>query len=313
MKILIFGRGVISTQYAWALEQAGHTVEFYVRKGKGAILGKAVALNLYDARKKMRGELIKTNWQIKLIEELPADHAYALILLSVQHYQLDSALEFLKDKLASATLLVFNNLWNEPLETIKDLPRQQVAFGFPAAGGGFDKNGVLNGAFFRHLTMGTFGTEPSAGETQAMNLFKESGFQVKLSNDFRSWLFGHFIVNAAMHLETLKAPAGKQLTKLLQTSAYWQNVLANGKELLPLLQARKIDLHNSPDIRLFKLPPWLLSLTVKLAMTLWPAVKIIFSGHNNEQELKSYSRDVLETAKQLNIPLPRFDRFKGLF
>lgn len=31
MKILIFGRGVIATQYAWALEKVGHTVEFYVR------------------------------------------------------------------------------------------------------------------------------------------------------------------------------------------------------------------------------------------------------------------------------------------
>ncbi len=27
MRILFFGRGVISTQYAWAFEQAGHTVE----------------------------------------------------------------------------------------------------------------------------------------------------------------------------------------------------------------------------------------------------------------------------------------------
>jgi|GEM_PF-6331688 len=33
MKILIFGRGVIATQYAWALEKVGHTVEFYVRPG----------------------------------------------------------------------------------------------------------------------------------------------------------------------------------------------------------------------------------------------------------------------------------------
>lgn len=32
MKILMIGRGVISTQYGWALEQAGNDVTFYVRK-----------------------------------------------------------------------------------------------------------------------------------------------------------------------------------------------------------------------------------------------------------------------------------------
>jgi ketopantoate reductase len=31
MKILMFGQGVISVLYGWALEKAGHTVEFYVR------------------------------------------------------------------------------------------------------------------------------------------------------------------------------------------------------------------------------------------------------------------------------------------
>ena len=33
MRILFFGRGVIGTQYAWAYENAGHTVEIYVRDG----------------------------------------------------------------------------------------------------------------------------------------------------------------------------------------------------------------------------------------------------------------------------------------
>jgi len=39
MKILMFGRGVISVIYGWALEKAGHTVEFYVRPGRAAQYG----------------------------------------------------------------------------------------------------------------------------------------------------------------------------------------------------------------------------------------------------------------------------------
>ncbi len=65
MKILIFGRGVVSTQYAWAFEKAGHTVEFYVRPGRKAEYGATVALNLLDARKKIWGVEVKENWPIK--------------------------------------------------------------------------------------------------------------------------------------------------------------------------------------------------------------------------------------------------------
>ena len=40
MKILMFGRGVISTQYGWAFEKAGHTVEFYRRNAVSQTLEK---------------------------------------------------------------------------------------------------------------------------------------------------------------------------------------------------------------------------------------------------------------------------------
>jgi hypothetical protein len=41
----MFGRGVISTHYAWAFEKAGHTVEFFVRKGRKTEFGPTVSLN----------------------------------------------------------------------------------------------------------------------------------------------------------------------------------------------------------------------------------------------------------------------------
>jgi 2-dehydropantoate 2-reductase len=44
MKILIFGRGVIGTLYGWALEKAGHSVEFYVRPGRAAEYGSVLPL-----------------------------------------------------------------------------------------------------------------------------------------------------------------------------------------------------------------------------------------------------------------------------
>jgi 2-dehydropantoate 2-reductase len=39
MKILLFGSRVISTQYAWAFEKAGHMVEVYARSGRKTEFG----------------------------------------------------------------------------------------------------------------------------------------------------------------------------------------------------------------------------------------------------------------------------------
>jgi 2-dehydropantoate 2-reductase len=50
MKIMRFGRGVISTQYCWALEKAGNEIEFYVRPGKSSEYGPIVNLDILDGR-----------------------------------------------------------------------------------------------------------------------------------------------------------------------------------------------------------------------------------------------------------------------
>lgn len=50
MKILMFGRGVIATQYGWVLEQTGNTVEFYVRPGRIAQYGPTVSIDILDGR-----------------------------------------------------------------------------------------------------------------------------------------------------------------------------------------------------------------------------------------------------------------------
>lgn len=94
MKILMFGRGVISTQYAWAFEKAGHTVEFYVRPGRIAEYGKSVALRIFDARKKIKGVLVNKNWDITMHEDLDANHDYSLIIVCVQHYHFQSVVDF---------------------------------------------------------------------------------------------------------------------------------------------------------------------------------------------------------------------------
>lgn len=81
MKILFFGRGVIATQYAWALEKSGNQVEFYVRPGRIADYGKTVKLDILDGRKNSKGTPVRENWEITMREELQPNHDYDLIIV----------------------------------------------------------------------------------------------------------------------------------------------------------------------------------------------------------------------------------------
>jgi len=308
MKILMFGRGVISTQYAWAFEKAGHTVDFYVRAGRKAEYGSTVTLNLIDARKKIRGVSIKENWHITLIEDFNANHDYDLILVSVQHYQFKKVAEFLSDKVGKATLLLFNNFWDEPLEQVANLPAEQLVWGFPQAGGGFDNKGVLNGTILSSITIGTFGTELTDRDVAVMGLFKSAGIKSNVTKDFRSWLFGHFVMNAALHIEIMKA--GSSMLEAFQTTKHWKNVKANGKELLPLLKARNVDIKKSPDLKMVTLPPCLMSFAMKLVVKFLPPLKQILTGHSNQEETKSYAKDVMAMAEKMKISLPRYEANK---
>ncbi|MDD4967808.1 MAG: 2-dehydropantoate 2-reductase N-terminal domain-containing protein [Paludibacter sp.] len=311
MKILMFGRGVVSTQYAWAFEKSGHTVEFYVRPGRKAEYGSTVTLNVYDARKSIRGKLIEEVWPIKMIEDFNVHHDYDLIFVSVQHYHFKKAVEFLADKTGNATVVIFNNFWDEPLEQTTTLPEDRLVWGFPMAGGGFDNKGVLNGTIFGNVTFGTFGTDPTERGVAVMELFKSAGFKSKVIKDFRSWLFGHFVMNAALHLETLKE--GATLKEAMQSTKHWKNVIANGKELVPLLKARNVDLKASPDLNMFRVPPWFMSFAMKIIIRFFPSIKQILTGHSNQEEIKSYCKDVMSKAKEMNISLPRNEANKEFY
>jgi 2-dehydropantoate 2-reductase len=313
MKILMFGRGVISTQYAWAFEQAGHTVEFYVRPGRKAEFGDSISLNISDARKNIRGYIVNQNWKVKLMEALPTNHNYDLIFVSVQHYHIGAVADFLSDKTANATVFIFNNFWEEPLSVVEKLPFNQLVFGFPMAGGGFDEFGVLNGALMGSATIGSFGTAVSTRTNEVIALFQSANIKTKIKTDFRDYLLGHFVVDAAFALERIKYPTGEMFLKALKTNNYWRNVMANGKELLPILRARNVNVANSSDLILLRLPPWLISFVMKIVLRFLPPAKQMLAGHSNMTEMTSYCQDVLQTGKDLNISLPRFEANKKLF
>ncbi|CCH29536.1 2-dehydropantoate 2-reductase N-terminal domain-containing protein [Actinosynnema sp. NPDC047251] len=307
MKILMFGRGVITTVYGWALERAGHAVEFYVRPGRATAYGNAVPLDLLDARRRVSGQRVVQQWPVRYREELEPDHDFDLIVLSVQHYRLAEAAAFLAPRVGRATVLVFGNVWAEPPAAIAPLPVDQVAWGFPQAGGGFGADGVLRGALLPPVVFGTLGRPPTARERAVRQVFREAGFRLREQPDFRGWLWLHFVADAGLHSQGLRLGS---LAELAGSTGDFREALLTCRELLPLLAARGVDLrrHRGGGL-LFRAPTWPAAAALAWLTAHVAPVRVNFAAHSDPdaEEPREICRDTLAEARRLGIAVPRLE------
>lgn len=298
MRILFFGRGLITTQYAWALEQAGHTVEFYVRKGRKEAFGNRIELEMWDARKGKT--LIKESWNVKLHEEiLPT---YDLIIVSVNTEQLPGAAQLLAAAAGNTPILIFNNIWQDLNSSIAPLLMNNVVFGFPGAGGGIADN-RLRGGFFKMV----FLEKPRVG-TEHMNqlvkeCFESAHFKINWVKDMQNWLWNHFAMNAAMETEVLKRGS---FPAIMNHRDSFSNVGLNMREIIPVLKARG----GKPDaisLLLTKTPPGLLGILFNKVIFAKGSLPRLFMEYNNSKAGFAIL-EVVREAKKAGIPLPRLTK-----
>lgn len=298
MRILFFGRGLISAQYAWALEQAGHTVEFYVRKGRKETFGSRIELEMWDARKGKT--LIKESWNVTLHEEILPK--YDLIIVSVNTEQLPGAAQVLAAAAGNTPILIFNNLWQDLKSSIAPLSMNNVVFGFPGAGGGIADN-RLRGGFMKMV----FLEKPRVGTEHINQMVKEcfegAHFKICWVKDMQNWLWNHFAVNAAMETEVLKRGS---FPAIMNHHDSFSNVGLNMREIIPVLKTRG----GKPDaisLLLTKLPPGLLGILFNKIIFAKGSLPRLFMEYNNSKAGFAVL-EVVREAKKTGIPLPRLTK-----
>jgi Ketopantoate reductase len=299
MKILIFGRGVIGTQYAWSFEKAGHTVEFYVREGRKAQYGTYVNMALWDSRKGKKNRVVKEKWEIVMHEEIKENHDYDLIFMSVNPEQVSSAFKYLAPRVGNATVLFFNNYWQDPRLAVNRIPLHQMVYGFPGAGGGFEENTLYCG-LYKTVQFGTFETEPTKRDLEVRKLFTETGFKIKVQKDPKSWLLNHFAFNTAMEIEVLKSGS---FENVISSRESLEGFGHNMKDMIPVLKAKgsKLDLMT---IMVGQLHPKVVGFIMS---------KFIFSSNSMSRTLVSHNhfkvgyavQEVITEARKHNIMVPR--------
>ncbi|WP_413405823.1 ketopantoate reductase family protein [Paenibacillus amylolyticus] len=295
MRILFFGRGVISTQYAWAFEKAGHTVEFYVRKGRTETFGSHIALEMWDARR--RKHLIQESWKVKLHEEISPN--YDLIIASVNTKQLPEAAQLLSITAGNTPILIFNNIWQDLESSILPLSMNNVVFGFPGAGGGIEDN-TLRGGFLKMI----FLEKPRVGTEQINNkvkeLFESTHFKINWIKDMQSWLWNHFAMNAAMETEVLKRGS---FPEIMNHSDSFANVGKSMREMAPVLKTRGAKM-DAITLLLTKIPSGLLGTLFNKVIFAKGSLPRLFIEYNNSKAGFAVL-EVVREAKKLGIPLPR--------
>lgn len=304
MKILMFGRGVIATIYGWALADAGHEVAYFVRPARVKEYGESVDVEIHDARSKRAKKQVTEVLPTKLITTLDDDHDFDLIIVSVSHHSFGAAAKYLAPKLGNATILAFNNIWDDPQKAVSDLPADQVVWGFPQAGGGF-VDGKLRGLLVGAVTFGSFNETLSAREIETRKLFEMAGFKIAVEADIRGWLLIHFMLNGAMHAEQITANSA---SAVFQYRKHSKNVILNCRELLPLLAARGVDfkLHR-PTIMMMKLPTWVGSSLFWAAWKFYKPLQIMLDSHSNPKDVITTCEVLLDYAQEQKIATPRLE------
>ncbi|MCF2586168.1 ketopantoate reductase family protein [Brevibacterium sp. UCMA 11752] len=306
MKVLMFGRGVISTLYGWALEKAGNEVDFYVRPGRTADFGSSVDLDIRDGRTSRKGTSVRGAWPITLREDLEPDHDYDLIIVSVNHDQLDIVVDFLSSRVGEATVLIFNNIWAEPAAAVAGLPREQIVWGFPGGGGGYSGNS-LHGGFVKSIFLGDIDGSSRTGRHRAVrDLFATAGFSISEVKDFRSWLWFHFILDAGIMVGWLRMGS---FDALVRSRPALSEVVRLVREMIPVLRAKGGTSRLGAAAATY-IPAGAIGFAMQKLLTGDNMFSVIMdqaqsTGHIDYEAQAVYPRDVLADARRLGVAVPK--------
>jgi len=310
MRILMFGRGVIATTYGWALEKAGHEVQFYVRPGRAASYGPTVELDLLDARRKIWGEQVLESWPVSYVESLDSAGDFDLVIVSVSHHRLAEAARALAPHIGAATVLIFGNVWDELADAVPGLPAAQLVWGFPGAGGGVGDDGVMRAGLLPTVMLGLPATER---QRTVRDLFRGVGVRVTEQADMRGWLLIHFVMDAGIHSRGLRLGS---LSNMIGKRREFAEAMLTSRELLPLLEARGVDLgRHRGTVGMLRAPTALTSGVMSLLIGRVRTARRSLEAHTDPhaEEPRAVCADTLAEARRLGIAAPRLEAVEAYF
>ena len=301
MKVLIIGRGVVGTIYGWALSKAGIDVTHVVRK-KG--LPDTDTLDLLDLRPGY-SKNTRVSYAPKAVAQISPSDGFDLVIVATKHYQAAEAIRQYLPGTSGATFLLFTANWNGTAEIDRLLPRSALLWGYAAASGGPDDQGILIATVNPAVRFGMLeGSDPKKFKA-VTELFQRAGFTLDVKANIIEWLWVHHAINAGGIGICLWAGGIAEATRSFATLRL--GTLAT-REALAVVAARGVELERYPDARsILNTPVWLAGLAVIYAIRFTEkARRLLRASHftHSPEEMKRYYFDVLNTGESLGVAMP---------
>ncbi|MEU8279292.1 hypothetical protein ACFYOK_12950 [Microbispora bryophytorum] len=106
------------------------------------------------------------------------------------------------------------------------------------------------------------------------------------------------------------------LSKLAGSTSDFREALLTGRELLPLLEARGVDLRrHRGGVLLFRAPPWLTAPALAWLTAHVAPLRANFAAHSDPdaEEPREVCRDTLAEARRLGVAVPRLEAAEPSF
>ncbi len=315
MKVLVFGAGVIGTMHAWAFESAGHSVSLLVRPGHEGRWANGVALRLLDGRGG-RGEEAKVLYRPNVVTSFGPDDGYDLIVDAVRYTQAEGVLPELAANRGKALILFFHQSWRGLDMIDRTLTKEQFVLGMPRAGG-ILAEGVLDGAFEGQVMLGTSTcgrpvtpvVEGAAKKNLdfVAGLFRPAGFKVETPDNMEHWHWIHF-ASTAVYTGAIAKEGGYDAFAASKTGI--RDALAAGREAMAVCEARGVDLRKVPEAKVFATAPLVAAPLMRRALGQPLTRRMAQTAPEQASEFRAIFDEVLDTARQLNVPTPRLDAYR---
>ena len=307
MKVLVIGRGVVGTIYGWALSKAGIDVTHVVRK-EG--LPDTDTLDLLDLRPGYPKNT-RVSYAPKTVAQISPSDGFDLVIVATKHYQAAQAIRQYLPGASGAMFLLFTANWDGPGEIDRLLPRSSFLWGYAAASGGPDAQGVLIATVNPSVRFGMLeGSDPEKFKA-VTELFQRAGFTLDIKPNIIEWLWVHHAINAGGIGICLWAGGIAEATRSFTTMRL--GTLAT-REALDVVAARGVALERYADARsILHTPVWLAGLAVIYAIRFTAkGRRLLRASHftHSPEEMKRYYFDVLSTGESLDVAIPHLSSLR---
>ncbi|HYA00907.1 MAG TPA: 2-dehydropantoate 2-reductase N-terminal domain-containing protein [Candidatus Binatia bacterium] len=301
MRTLIVGAGMVGTIYGWALAEAGAEVVHVVRPGRLPV-GR-VELDVLDERPGFPRQR-RARYRPEAVDRVPAGSDFDLVIVATKHYQAAEAVAQYREAVHEATFLLFTANWDGPAEIDRLLPRRQYVWGYSASMGG-RLDGRLLITVRHRVRLGRLEGSDLERFAAVVHLMEHAGFRADIKPDIVEWLWVHHAINAGTIGIALFAGG---VGAVLKRPGLMHRGVSCAREALAVVAARGVDVEHYPEARtILHTPGWVAAAGYAGQLLLTSSGRrVIRAGHfqGNDEEMRRFYLDVLETGERLRVPVP---------